>query len=100
MAANYDVRPLFVGVGYENPQGGKDYQWNAAARYTLGAATLSAGYSGGRTEPTSTRPSLDVRGWLVAVNYTLGSGDLKAGHAQSKIGSGPTAVERKRIGLG
>jgi len=100
MAANYDVRPLFVGIGYENPQGGSDYQWNLAARYITGPATLNAGYSGGRTEPTATRRSLDLRGWLVAVNYGLGNGEIKAGYATSRIGSGATGVERKRIGIG
>jgi predicted porin len=100
VALNYDVKPFFVGVGYENPQGGSDYQWNVAARYAIGPATLSAGYSSGRTEPTATRPSMDFRGWLVAVNYSLGPGDIKAGYATSRIGSGATGVQRKRIGVG
>jgi len=96
LALNYNSGPVFVGIGYENPQGAKDVLWSVAGRYKFGDATLSIGGSKGKTEPTSRFASLEVRGWLVGLNYQIGAGDIKVGYAAGRV----AAVERKRFGLG
>jgi len=95
VAANYSGGPYFVGVSYENPQFLNDHQWNVGASYKIAGATLSGGLARGRTAN-----NLNLRGALLGVTYPLGKGELKAGYAQSKIGDGATAVERKKVGLG
>lgn len=92
VAANYSAGPLFVGVGYEDPQGANDKLLTAGARYAFGPVTLSAGASTGRTSTDA-----KTRGYLVGVNWTLGPGDLKAGIAHQKTAGVTT---NQRIGVG
>lgn len=95
VAANYTSGPLFISLGYEDPQFEDDHQWSLGARYKIGAATLSAGYTDGRT-----RSDLKLKGALIGLTYNVGVGEFKAGYGQSKVGDGATAVERKRFGIG
>jgi predicted porin len=95
VAANYSSGALFVGAGYEDPQGANDHQWNVGARYGFKGATVSAGLASGRTDN-----NLKVRGWLLGLNYPIGHAELKAGYARSEIGSGPMGVEFNRLGVG
>jgi predicted porin len=92
VAANYKVGSLFVGAGYENPAGVNDNIMSLGAAYTLGAATLSAGYSKGDTNANVT-----AKGVMVGLNWALGSGELKAAAGTQKQGSTTTA---QKVGLG
>lgn len=97
IAGNYSAGPLFVGVGYENPQGANDKLLSAGARYAFGPVTLSVGGSVGKTNA-----DLDAQGWLVGVNWKLGPGDLKAAFGQSKIenAAGAKVTTSSKVGLG
>ncbi|HKW82621.1 MAG TPA: porin [Burkholderiaceae bacterium] len=95
IAVNYGAGPLFLGIGYEDPQGANDRQWTLAARYKFGPATVSGGYANGRTNN-----SLDTRGMLLGLSYAIGVGEIKVGHAASRVGSGAAAVRLSRFGLG
>jgi predicted porin len=92
IAANYSAGPLFVGVGYEDPQFAEDKLFSVGARYAFGPATVSAGFSTGRTAA-----DLKAKGWLVGVNWTLGPGDLKAAFGRSEVGD---VTRASKIGLG
>ena len=92
VAANYKVGGLFVGAGYENPAGVNDSIMSLGAAYTLGAATLSAGYSKGDTNANVT-----AKGFMLGLNWVLGPGELKAAAGTQKQGSTTTA---QKVGLG
>jgi predicted porin len=95
VAANYTFGPLFVGVGYEDPQGLNDREWKVGARYKIGKVLLAAGYARGRTET-----NLTARGFLLGVTVHAGPGEFKAGYAASKVGTNAANVERRRVGVG
>lgn len=94
-ALAYSAGPLYLAVGYENPQFDNDRQWNIASRYKVGNATIFANIANGRTADNS-----KASGRLLALNYTLGPGEIKMGYATSQIGGGPGAFKREKIGLG
>jgi predicted porin len=97
IAANYSAGPLFVGVGYENPQFDNDKLFSVGARYAFGPATLSAGASKGKTALNR-----DAQGWLVGVNWTLGPGDLKVAVGQAKVdnAAGVKITTASKVGVG
>lgn len=105
IAANYTAGPLFVGVGYEDPQFADDKLLSVGARYAFGPATLSAGFSTGRTgnaqAATATTPAVPadakVKGWLVGVNWKLGPGDLKAAFGRSEVND---VTRSSKVGVG
>lgn len=92
VAANYKVGGLFVGAGYENPAGANDAITSLGAAWTLGAATLSAGYSKG-----DTNANVSAKGFMLGLNWVLGPGELKAAAGTQKQGSTTTA---QKLGLG
>lgn len=79
VAANYSAGPLFIGAGYENPQGANDKQFNIGARYGFGPATLRVGYADGKNNSSE-----KLRGWLVGATIKAGPGDVLVGYAASK----------------
>lgn len=95
VAANYSAGPLFVGVGYENPQFRNDHQWNLGMKYAWGPATLHVGGAYGKTAN-----DLEVRGALIGLTYRLGNGELKLGYGRSEVGTAPAGVQRERLGAG
>jgi predicted porin len=97
LAGNYSAGPLFVGVGYEDPQGANDKLLSAGVRYAFGPATLSVGGSVGKTNLDR-----DTNGWLVGVNWKLGPGDLKAAFGQSKVenAAGEKMTTSSKVGVG
>lgn len=92
VAATYKAGPLFVGVGYEDPAGATDKQWNLGAIYALGATTLSAGYASGTTVA-----NVSAKGYLLGVNVNVGPGEVKAAYGTQKRGGTTTA---QKFGLG
>lgn len=92
VGVNYRAGPLFVGVGYEDPAGANDQIAHFGGAYTLGAATLSAGYAKGKTNANVT-----AKGVMVGLNLALGPGELKAAVGTQKQGSTTTV---KKVGLG
>ncbi len=92
VAANYKVGGLFVGAGYEDPAGVNDNIMSIGAAYTMGAATLSAGYSRG-----DTNANVKATGFMLGLNWGVGPGELKAAIGTQKQGSTTTA---QKVGLG
>ena len=94
IGANYTAGPLFVGVGYENPQFANDKLATVGARYTFGPVTARAGYSKGTNVAGA-----DVKGYLVGASVKVGAGEVLAGYAASK--NDTTGVDiSKKWGLG
>jgi len=92
VAANYSAGPLFIGAGYEDPQGADDHLWSVGARFGVGPATLRAGFSSGKNNLDQS-----VRGWLVGATVKAGPGDVLVGYARSRV-SGVTTGSRWGVG--
>ncbi len=92
IAANYRAGPLFLGVGYEDPAGARDEQWNLGAGYTLGFGTITAGYARGRTNADIT-----AKGYAFGLNVPVGAGAFKAAYGTQKVGDTTTV---QKVGLG
>jgi predicted porin len=90
VAANYSAGPLFVGVGYEDPNDPDDKLLSVGARYGFGPATLRVGFSDGRNTADN-----KVRGWLVGATIKAGPGDVLVGYAQSKNRTLGTDLSKK-----
>jgi predicted porin len=91
LAANYAAGPLFVGAAIEDPSGADDKLYTIGARYNLGFATLSAGYSGG-----DNAAGQSVKGVMVGANVPLGAGDFKLGYGKRNVAFG----ESNKFGIG
>lgn len=96
-AVNYTMGALFVGAGVENPEGDGSYLVTLGAKYNLGFATVSAGYSTG-TMDTVGAAAADVNGWLIGARVPFGKADLKVGYASSKI-DGYDSMGKLAIGV-
>lgn len=92
IAANYKAGPLFVGLGWEDPAGARDNQWNVGAGYTLGTSTITAGYARGRTVA-----DVKATGYLLGLNVPVGPGAFKAAYGSQKVAGKTTA---QKVGLG
>jgi predicted porin len=91
-AVNYTMGKLFLAAGVENTanaafdatakawSGVGSYLVTLGAKYDLGFATVSAGYSTGAKNADT-----DVNGWLIGARVPFGKADLKVGYASSKI---------------
>jgi len=98
-AVNYTMGKLFLAAGVENTANAKapgtvtstgtkttawtgvgSYLVTLGAKYDLGFATVSAGYSTGAADANT-----DVNGWLIGARVPFGKADLKVGYASSKI---------------
>lgn len=94
VAFNYGAGPVWVGVAYENAPGQYDRVINLGAKYTIGTAALSAGYSVGRINVATNNK---LRAYLVGASVGVGAGDIKVGYAASKV----AGIDRNaRFGLG
>jgi len=91
LAANYAAGPLFVTAAIEDPSGAKDKLYTVGARYNLGFATVSAGYSGG-----DNAAGTSVKGVLAGVNVPVGAGDFKLGYGKRNAAFG----ESSKVGVG
>lgn len=101
IAGSYTAGPLFLGLAYENPQFDGDKLVNFGVRYTIGPATLRAGYTDG-TAPTGGSPLANgqkLRSWLLGASIRIGAGDLNVGYAEAENRTnGNTIGERFGIG--
>lgn len=79
VAANYRNGPLFLAAGMEDPAGAEDEQWNLGAGYTIGGATLTAGYASG-----TTTADVKAKGWMLGLNWPIGVGTVKAAYGEQK----------------
>lgn len=96
-AVNYTMGALFVGAGVENPEGDGNYLVTLGAKYNMGFATVSAGYSTGTIDNAGTAAA-DVNGWLIGARVPFGKADLKVGYASSKI-DGAESMGKLAIGV-
>lgn len=96
-AVNYTMGGLFVGAGVENPEGDGNYLVTLGAKYNMGFATVSAGYSTGTIDNAGAAAS-DVNGWLIGARVPFGKADLKVGYASSKI-DGADSMGKLAIGV-
>lgn len=96
-AVNYTMGGLFVGAGVENPEGDGNYLVTLGAKYNMGFATVSAGYSTGTVDNAGAAAS-DVNGWLIGARVPFGKADLKVGYASSKI-DGAESMGKMAIGV-
>jgi predicted porin len=95
VAGSYAGGPLFVGFGYENPQGANDKIWTLGGRYTFAPVTLRAGFSSGTNNASN-----KLRSFLVGASIKVGAaGDILAGYAVAKNRTTNTDIS-KRLGLG
>lgn len=97
VAANYRAGPLFIGMGYENPQGANDELLSVGITYKVSGATLAAGYSGGKTDLNR-----EVRGWLLGASYVIGVGTVMASYGRSQVDDalGKKVTTASRFGVG
>jgi predicted porin len=91
-AVNYTMGKLFLAAGVENTanaafntttmawSGVGSYLVTLGAKYDLGFATVSAGYSTGAKDANT-----DVSGWLIGARVPYGRADFKVGFASSKV---------------
>lgn len=96
-AVNYTMGGLFLAAGVENPEGDGNYLVTLGAKYNLGFASVSAGYSTG-TVDTAGAAASDVNGWLIGARVPFGKADLKVGYASSKI-DGADSMGKMAIGV-
>ena len=96
-AVNYTMGALFVGAGVENAEGDGNYLVTLGAKYNMGFATVSAGYSTGTIDNAGTAAA-DVNGWLIGARVPFGKADLKVGYASSKI-DGAESMGKLAIGV-
>ena len=92
VAVNWKSGPLFLAAGLEDPANATDDIVSVGGGYTLGNATLTAGYSSG-TMSTGVK----AKGWLVGLNLGLGAGAVKVAFGQQERGSTKFA---QKLGLG
>ena len=86
-AANYSAGPLFVGVGYLNPESANDKLVNVGATYNFGFAKLAFGYAKGtQTTLDVNGDKRDTRGILIGATIPVGATDIKLGYGQDKVG--------------
>jgi len=92
VAANYSAGPLFIGAGYEDPQGANDKLVTVGARYGFGPVTLRLGYSDGKNNVGTGQK---VRGFLAGATIKAGPGDVLVGYAASKNRTLSTDLSKK-----
>jgi predicted porin len=95
LAGSYAAGPLWVGVGYEDPQGQNDRLVTAGARYTFGPVTLRGGLSNGKTNAATNNK---IKNYLVGANVKVGAaGDILLGYSTQKTAA---TTSSKKVGLG
>lgn len=92
LAVSYRGGPLFLAAGVEDPAAARDKIATVGAGYTIGRATLTAGYSSG-TMTTGVK----AKGWMAGLNWNVGAGTVKAAYGEQERGSTKFA---QKLGLG
>jgi predicted porin len=92
VAANYSAGPLFIGAGYEDPEGANDKLFTVGARYGFGPVTLRLGYSDGKNNVGAGQK---IRGFLAGATIKAGPGDVLVGYGASKNRTLSTDLSKK-----